>query len=66
MNDRERFSNIELDELLHPAQAFQHPREVVNDPDLSRSEPSLLPGRLMPAPSKPGVAACQAGCDKFR
>jgi hypothetical protein len=38
MNDRERFSNIELDELLHPAQAFQHPREVVNDPDLSLNE----------------------------
>ena len=27
--------NFELDELLHPAQAFDHPFEVVNDPDLT-------------------------------
>src|SRR4051812_36529828 len=29
---------FELDELLHPAQAFNHPSEVVNDPDLSLNE----------------------------
>jgi hypothetical protein len=28
----------ELDELLHPAQAFDHPSEVVDDPDLSLNE----------------------------
>ncbi len=27
-----------LDELLHPAQAFSHPSEVVSDPDLSLNE----------------------------
>jgi hypothetical protein len=27
--------NFEFDELLHPAQAFDHPFEVVNDPDLT-------------------------------
>jgi hypothetical protein len=30
--------HIELDELLHPAQAYSHPREVVNDPDLTLNE----------------------------
>jgi hypothetical protein len=30
--------NFELDELLHPAQAFIHPSEVVNDPDLTLNE----------------------------
>ncbi len=27
-----------LDALLHPAQAFEHPMSVVNDPDLTLSE----------------------------
>ena len=27
-----------LDELLHPANAFAHPREVVEDPDLTLNE----------------------------
>jgi len=37
MNDStdDRFS---LDELLHPANAFGHPSEVVNDPDLTLNE----------------------------
>jgi len=30
--------NFEIDELLHPAQAFTHPSEVVNDPDLTLNE----------------------------
>lgn len=30
--------NLELDELLHPAQAFSHPSEVTNDPDLTLNE----------------------------
>jgi hypothetical protein len=30
--------NFELDELLHPARAFNHPSEVVNDPDLTLNE----------------------------
>jgi len=30
--------NFELDELFHPAQAFEHPSEVVNDPDLTLNE----------------------------
>ncbi len=37
MNDRSR-ENFDLDELLHPAQAFNHPSEVVNDPDLTLNE----------------------------
>lgn len=29
---------LDLDALLHPAQAFKHPREVVGDPDLTLNE----------------------------
>jgi hypothetical protein len=29
---------FELDELLHPAQAFDHPSDVVIDPDLTLNE----------------------------
>ena len=35
MSDKTRFN---LDELLHPARAFQHPSEVVCDPDLTLNE----------------------------
>ena len=37
MNDRTR-DDYDLDDLLHPAQAFGHPSEVVNDPDLTVNE----------------------------
>src|SRR5689334_24734348 len=30
--------DLDLDELLHPAQAFAHPRDVVADPDLTLNE----------------------------
>jgi hypothetical protein len=30
--------NPDLHALLHPAQAFAHPRDVVDDPDLTRNE----------------------------
>ena len=30
--------DFDLDELLHPAQAFAHPSEVVSDPDLTLNE----------------------------
>ena len=29
---------FDLDDLLHPAQAFSHPSDVVNDPDLTLNE----------------------------
>ena len=29
---------LDLDELLHPAQAFEHPQQVVVDPDLTVNE----------------------------
>jgi hypothetical protein len=29
---------FDLDSLLHPAQAFEHPSRVVNDPDLTLNE----------------------------
>jgi hypothetical protein len=29
---------LDLDDLLHPAQAFAHPRDVVTDPDLTVNE----------------------------
>src|SRR4051794_22918410 len=31
-------SGFDLDDLLHPAQAFAHPSEVMNDPDLTLNE----------------------------
>ena len=37
MNDR-TYDNFDLDDLLHPARAFGHPFEVVNDPDLTLNE----------------------------
>ncbi len=37
MNDRTD-KNVSLDELLHPAKAFGHPSEVVDDPDLTLNE----------------------------
>ncbi len=30
--------DFDLDDLLHPAQAFEHPRRVVEDPDLTLNE----------------------------
>ena len=39
-DDIEPTSNdsFDLDDLLHPAQAFSHPSDVVNDPDLTLNE----------------------------
>jgi hypothetical protein len=37
MDDRS-YDKFDLDGLLHPAQAFCHPSEVVNDPDLTLNE----------------------------
>jgi hypothetical protein len=37
MYDRTR-DDIDIDDLLHPAQAFGHPSEVLNDPDLTLNE----------------------------
>jgi hypothetical protein len=37
MNDRAR-DDFDLNDLLHPALAFGHPSEVLNDPDLSPNE----------------------------
>jgi len=37
MSDRTD-NHFDIDELLHPAQAFGHPSEVLNDPDLTINE----------------------------
>jgi hypothetical protein len=37
MYDRTR-DDVDLDILLHPARAFGHPSEVLNDPDLNLNE----------------------------
>ena len=37
MNDRPS-DHFDLGQLLHPARAFGHPSEVVNDPDLTLNE----------------------------
>src|SRR3954471_16042845 len=38
MTVRENSERFDLDHLLHPANAFGHPSEVVNDPDLTVNE----------------------------
>jgi hypothetical protein len=38
INHDDRDDHYDLDELLHPANAFDHPSEVINDPDLTLSE----------------------------
>ncbi len=38
MTDREREDPFDLDALLHPAEAFAHPSDVVDDPDLTLNE----------------------------
>lgn len=38
-SDRKRDEfDFDLDDLLHPAQAFEHPDQVVSDPDLTLNE----------------------------
>jgi hypothetical protein len=37
MSDRQ-ISSLDLDHLLHPAQAFDHPSAVLRDPDLTLNE----------------------------
>jgi hypothetical protein len=38
IDGKQRKDVFDLDALLHPAQAFSHPSEVVNDPDLTLNE----------------------------
>jgi hypothetical protein len=38
MNDRSR-DRFDLDEFLHPAQAFEHPFRLVDHPDLRPKPP---------------------------
>jgi hypothetical protein len=35
--------SLDLDDLLHPASAFSHPRDVINDPDLTLNEKRAVP-----------------------
>jgi hypothetical protein len=37
-SSRRKRSDYDLDSLLHPAQAFEHPSRVVSDPDLTLNE----------------------------
>ena len=41
-NNEESF---DLDDLLHPAQAYSHPGDVVNDPDLTLNEKRAILAR---------------------
>ena len=38
MKEKPRDEVFDLNELLHPADAFEHPSEVVRDPDLTLNE----------------------------
>src|SRR3954468_24045831 len=37
-----RGAEFELDQILHPASIFNHPRDVLNDPDLTRQEKKAI------------------------
>lgn len=58
-------ANFDLDDLLHPARAFDHPNEVVNDPDLTLNEKrAILASWASDAcaiNSAPGLRAGQQG-----
>ena len=38
MQDKSRNDTLDLNELLHPADAFVHPSEVIDDPELTLNE----------------------------
>src|SRR3954468_16859855 len=38
IDDPNKEDSFDIDDLLHPAQAFSHPADVVNDPDLTLNE----------------------------
>jgi hypothetical protein len=38
MDEADRRDDFDFNDLLHPAQAFAHPKDVANDPDLTLSE----------------------------
>ena len=38
VDDLNKEDSFDFDDLLHPAQAFSHPADVVNDPDLTLNE----------------------------
>ena len=49
--------DFDLDDLLHPAQAFEHPRSVVEDPDLTLNEKrAILASWAGPLQSRNGRA----------
>ena len=41
---RRRPVDFDIDDLLHPARAFAHPRHVVDDPDLTLNEKRAILG----------------------
>ena len=43
MKDKISDDVIDLNKLLHPADAFDHPTEVMHDPDLTRHLASWAP-----------------------
>jgi hypothetical protein len=38
MSERKTTGELDLDVLLHPAQAYSHPSEILSDPDLTLNE----------------------------
>src|SRR4051794_30292075 len=51
-----RGAEFELDQILHPASIFNHPRDVLNDPDLTRQEKkAILASDACSVDSAPGI-----------
>jgi hypothetical protein len=60
-------TDVELDILLHPAQAFEHPSEVLRDPDLTLNEKrAILASWASDACAVEAVPAmrCAPGCER--
>jgi hypothetical protein len=71
MNDRAD-NYLDIDELLHPASAFGHPSEVVNDPDLTLNEKRAIlaswASDACASEAAPELHACPSGsstCVRF-
>ena len=69
MSDRHERASFNLNELLHPASAFNHPSEVVKDPDLTVNEKRAIlaswASDACAVEAAPGLRVAKNGAVKF-
>ena len=66
---RRTATKFDIDALLHPAAAYDHPMDVLQDADLSLNEkrPFSLPGPQTPARSRPRrICGAKGVAERFR